>query len=87
MSLCGTYVTHVWPVTRVSSQNAVQHVVIRPALGTQTNQIVRTQLWSAAPGAGAGGRGPEATDLLEDAQVWKGSGDVQLDQLQAGLSI
>lgn len=28
-----------------------------------------------------------ATDLLEDAQLGEGSGDVQLDQLQAGLPV
>lgn len=30
--VCVTYVANVWPVTSVCSQNAVQHVMIWPAL-------------------------------------------------------
>lgn len=30
--VCETYVTNVWPVTSVCSQNAVQHIMIWPAL-------------------------------------------------------
>lgn len=30
--MCATYVADVWPVTSVRSQDAVQHIMIRPAL-------------------------------------------------------
>lgn len=54
---CRTYITHVWPVTRVSSQNAVQHVVIRPALAAHK---CKTNRESAAV-LGSGGSGTRET--------------------------
>ena len=33
--MCHTYVTNVWPVTSVCSQNVMQHIMIWPALMTK----------------------------------------------------
>lgn len=34
-----TYVTNVWPVTSVCSQNAMQHIMIWPALMTKKEMM------------------------------------------------
>lgn len=39
--VCVTYVANVWPVTSVCSQNAVQHVMIWPAL-MMNKEIMKT---------------------------------------------
>lgn len=42
LPVCETYVANVWPVAGVRSQNAVQHIVIRPAL-TKSRDTMQTE--------------------------------------------
>lgn len=74
-----THVTDVGSVTRVRSQHAVEEVVVGPAL--HANQ------GAELTDGGRGGRATKVRYLLEDEERRERSGDVQFDQIQAGLPV
>lgn len=87
-SVCETYVANVWPVASIRSQNAVQHIVIRSALTMSRDAVWKKHSNSPCNSHLLGLRVSDSlTDLLEDAQVGKGSRDVQLDLLQTRLPV